>query len=81
MARNMYTIHSVTKVYYCYACVRVCVCVRTCMRVLGGEGSWVFAGTALIVVWMAMYLTCYSNYQNSAPFLPHYGGHTSLKNV
>ena len=34
----------------------VCVCV-VCVCVLGREGSWVGASTALVVVWTAMYLT------------------------
>ena len=33
-------------------CVWVCVCVCAC--VLDGEGSFVFASTALVVVWTAM---------------------------
>ena len=33
----------------------VCVCV------LGGEWNWVFTSTALVVVWMAMYLTSYTD--------------------
>ena len=44
------------------ACVRVCVCVCVCVCVLGVEGSWVFASTALLVVWTDMYLTGYSDY-------------------
>ena len=39
-------------------CVCVCVCARAC--ILGREGSWVFAGAALVVAWTAMYLTGYS---------------------
>ena len=31
------------------ACVRACVCVCACVCVLGGEGSLVFASTALVV--------------------------------
>ena len=38
----------------------VCACV--CVCVLGGERSWVFASTALVVVWTAMYLTGYTDY-------------------
>ena len=34
----------------------MCVCVRARACVLGREGSWVFAGAALVVVWTAMYL-------------------------
>ena len=41
-------------------CMHVCVCVYVC--VLGGEWNRVFASTALVVVWMAMYLTSYSDY-------------------
>ena len=36
----------------------VCVCVCAC--VLDGEGSWVFTGTALVVIWTAVYLPGYS---------------------
>ena len=31
------------------ACVCACVCVSECVCVLGREGSWVFASTALVV--------------------------------
>ena len=59
--------------------VIVCVCVC----VLGREGSWVFAGTALVlvVVWMAMCLTSYTDYLTGfhEPFLPPYRCHTSFK--
>ena len=34
------------------------MCLRAC--VLDEEGSWVFACTALVVAWRAMYLTGYS---------------------
>ena len=34
----------------------MCVCVHACVRVLGGEEIFVFASTALVVVWMAMYI-------------------------
>ena len=46
------------------ACVNVCECVRerVCVSALGEEGSWVFASTALVVAWTAMYLTSYSDY-------------------
>ena len=37
----------------------VCVCI------LGREGCCVFASKALVVVWMAMYLTSYSDYLTS----------------
>ena len=54
-------------------CVCVCVCVRACMHVcvycyytvLGGDRSWVFANTVLVVVYMAVHLTSYSNYLTS----------------
>ena len=36
------------------------------VRVLDGEGSWAFACTALVVlVWMAVFLTSYSDYLTS----------------
>ena len=42
------------------ACVHACVCVCMCVR--GGEGSWVFASTAVLVVaCTAMHLTSYSD--------------------
>ena len=43
-----------------------------CVCVLGGEGSWMFASTALVVVWMAMYLTSYCDYLTGfhEPLLP-----------
>ena len=58
---------------------RMCVCVC----VLGGKKSWVFVSTAQVVVWMAMYLTGYSDYLTSfcEPLLPLYRCHTSLKNI
>ena len=40
-------------------CMHACVCVHFC--VLGEDGSWVVASTALVVVWLAMYLTSYSD--------------------
>ena len=42
-----------------HACMhaRMCVCVCVCVCVLDREGSWVFARTALEVVWLAMHLT------------------------
>ena len=43
-------------VWECVWHVCVCVCV------LGGERSWVFASSALVVVWTAMYLTGYTDY-------------------
>ena len=36
------------------------MCAYVCVCVLDGEGSWVFASTALVVVWRARYLTGYS---------------------
>ena len=58
---------------------RVCVCVC----ILGREKSWVFASTALGVVWTAMYLNGHSDYLTSfhEPLLPPYRCHTGLKNV
>ena len=44
----------------------MCVCVH----VLGGEGSWVFASTALVVIQTAMYLTGYSDYLTSCFWEP-----------
>ena len=41
---------------------RVCACMCVYVCVLGGEWNRVFASTALVVVWMAMYLTSYSDY-------------------
>ena len=38
------------------ALMHVCACV------LGGEGSWVFASTAVVVVSTAIHLTGYSDY-------------------
>ena len=71
-----------------YVCVSVCVCVCVwhvcvCVCVLGREGSWVFASTALVVVWTAMYLTSYSDYLTGfhEPPSPPYRCHTSFKNV
>ena len=68
---------------------RVCVCVRerksvcVCVCVLDKEGSWVFASTALAVVWTAVYLTGYSDFLTNfhEPLSPPYRRHTSLKNV
>ena len=51
-------------------------CVHVCMRVcvLDWAGSWVFASTALLVAWTAMYLTSYSDYLTCFhdPLLPPY---------
>ena len=57
--------------------VTLCVCMRdTCVRVcvFGREGSWVFASTAQLVAWTAMYLTGYSECVTSlhAPLWPPY---------
>ena len=41
------------------------MCVPACVCVLGGEGSWVFASIALVVIQMAIYLTSYSDYLTS----------------
>ena len=59
--------------------MHVCVCVYVC--VLGGEWNRVFASTALVVVWMAMYLTSYSDYLTGfhEPLCLPYGCHTDLK--
>ena len=38
----------------------MCACMHVC--VLGGEWNRVFASTVPVVVWMAMYLTIYSDY-------------------
>ena len=48
----------------CGVCVRERVCVRACVCVcvLGGEGSWVLARTALVQAWTAIYLTSDSDY-------------------
>ena len=43
------------------ACVRACVCVCVCVCVLDREGSRMFASTAVVVVWTALYLTGYNN--------------------
>ena len=59
--------------------VRECVCVS----VLGREGSWVFASTALVVVWTTMYLNSFSDWLTGfcEPLSPPYRYHTNLKNV
>ena len=65
-------------------CVCVCVCVCVCdVCVRDGEGSWVFASTALAVIQMAMYLTGHSDYLTGfhEPLLPPYRCHTSFRNV
>ena len=50
-------------------CLFLCVCARArvhvCACVLDMEGSWVFASSVLIRVWIARYLTSYSNYLTS----------------
>ena len=72
------------RVHMTCMCVCVCLRVRVCVCVLGGERSWVFTSTALVVVWMARYLTSYSDYLTSfcfcEPLLPpftSYRCHTS----
>ena len=42
-------------------CMHACACVHACVCLLGGDGSWVVASTALVVVWLAVYLTGYSD--------------------
>ena len=55
-------------------CLFVCVCVGWCgvcvytfmcvsMYFWDREGSWVFASTALVVAWVAVYLTSCGDYQ------------------
>ena len=62
--------------------VHACVCVRANVCVLGGEGSLVFASTAVVVSSMdghvsdSDYLTGFCK-----QLLPPYRCHTSLKNV
>ena len=70
---------------------RVCVCVGgcwwVCVWVWGGgldrEWSRVFASTAMVVGWTAMYLTGYSDYLTSfcEPLSTPYTCHTGLKKV
>ena len=66
-------------------CMHVCVseCVHPCMcaHALNREVSRIFASTTLAVVWMAMYLTDYSDYLTSLrePPLPPYRYHTGSK--
>ena len=50
---------------------------------VGWEGSWVFAATALAAVRPAMYLTGYSNYLTGfhESLSPPYKGHIALKKV
>ena len=43
-----------------YVCVRESVCVRE-VPVTAGEGSRMFASIALVLLWMAVYLTSYSD--------------------
>ena len=47
---------------------------HACVCVLDWAGSWVFASTALLVAWTAMYLTSYSDYLTCFhdPLLPPY---------
>ena len=62
---------------------RECVCVCVCVCVLCIGGSRVFASTALVVAWVAMCLTSYSDYLTGfcEPHLPAYRRHTCLKNA
>ena len=55
---------------YICVCVCVCVCVNVC--VFGVKGSCVFASTVLVEVWIAVYLTGYSDYLTGfrEPLLP-----------
>ena len=66
-------------------CVHVCLCVCVCMCVcvVNGEGNWVFACTALVGVWTAMYQTSHSDYLTSLrePLSPPYKHHTGLNNI
>ena len=61
----------------------VCVCVCVCACVLDREGSKVFASRTPVVVYMAVYLTCYSDCLTGfqEPLLPPYRHHIGLKNV
>ena len=63
------------RVHVVCACVwmhHVCVCM--CVCVLGVARSWMFASTALVVEWTAMYMTDYSDYLTGfcEPLLPPY---------
>ena len=60
--------------------VCMCVCVCVCSR---RDWSRVFAGRALAVVQMAVYLTGYCDYLTSfrEPLLPRCGCESGLKNV
>ena len=64
----------------CYICI-MCMCV-SCVF-LDGEGSRVFASSALVVTWLTTYLTCYSHRLTSfcEPLSPPHTCHTGLKNV
>ena len=67
------------------ACVRACVrtraCVCACVCVLDGEGSWVSASRALIVVQAAVYPTgcsdCLTGFHE--PLSPPYRRHTCFE--
>ena len=65
-----------------HASTHVCACMQACVCVcvLDREGSWVFASTALEVVWMAMHLTGHSDYLTGfyEPLLPPYRCHAGL---
>ena len=66
------------------ACVRhVRARARVYVCVLGGEGSRVFASTALVVVWTTVYLTGYSDYLISfrEPLSPPYRCYIGLTNA
>ena len=64
-------------------CMCVCVCVCVCVCALDREQSRVFASTALVVGWTAMYLTGYSDNLSSfcEPLSTPCRCHTGLKKV
>ena len=72
---------------YMNRCVYVCVCVCAhafvcvCVCVLGRGLSWVFASTVLVVLWITVCLTSYSDYLTSfcESLLPPCRCHTGLK--
>ena len=39
-------------------------CMHTCVCVLDMEGSWMFAGTALVIAWMALHLNVCTGLKN-----------------
>ena len=67
----------------CSLCACMCVCVHACMCVLDGEGSMrvAIASTALVVAWMAVHLTGYSDHLTglSETLSPPYRCHTGFK--